>query len=149
MLARVDDPNGQGVSLHRSYVGRDGHKADVPTVKKLMSPAIPGATRGGAIRLFSAGETLAVAEGIETALSVHSATGLPTWSTICAGGMGRLVVPPEVRLVVIAADHDAAGLDAARTLARRLLAEHRRVKILTPNSPGTDWADDLQGMVHG
>jgi len=44
MVARVDDPNGQGVSLHRTYLTADGQKADVPTVKKLMSPAIPGAT---------------------------------------------------------------------------------------------------------
>jgi hypothetical protein len=33
---------------------------------------------------------------------------------------------------VICADHDAAGLDAAKAFARRLLAEQRRVKILTP-----------------
>jgi putative DNA primase/helicase len=144
MVARVDDPSGQVVTLHRTYLTLDGHKADVPTPKKLMSPAIPGATRGAAIRLYAAGETLAVTEGLETALAVRLATGLPVWSTICAGGMTRLVVPPEVRLVVICADHDAVGFDAARTLARRLLAEQRRVKILTPATPGTDWADQQE-----
>jgi hypothetical protein len=57
-------------------------------------------------------------------------------------------VPAEVRLVIICADNDVAGLDAARALARRLLSEQRRVKILTPDTPGTDWAD-LQEVGHG
>jgi len=116
-------------------------------VKKLMSPTIPGATRGGAIRLYPAGETRAIAEGIETALAVRLATGLPVWASICAGGMARLIVPHEVRLVVICADNDVAGLDAARALARRLLTEQRRVKLLTPDTPGADWAD-LQEVAH-
>jgi putative DNA primase/helicase len=148
MVARVDDPSGRAVSLHRTYGTPDGHKANVPSPKKLMSPALPGATRGGAIRLYPPSETLAVAEGLETALVVRLATGLPVWSTICASGMGSLIVPPGVRLVVICADHDAAGLDAAKELARRLLAEQRRVKIITPDTPGTDWAD-LQEVGHG
>src|SRR5215470_6111973 len=113
----------------------------------MMSPAVPGATNGGAIRLYAPAETLAVAEGIETALAVRCATGLPVWATYSAGGMARLMVPPEVCLVVICADHDPAGLAAARTLARRLLTERRRVKILTPDTPGADWAD-LQEVAH-
>jgi putative DNA primase/helicase len=148
MVAKVDGSNGQGVSLHRTFLTLDGRKADVPTVKKLMPSVVPGETRGGAIRLYPASETLAIAEGIETALAVRLATGLPVWSTICAGGMAQLVVPDEVRLVVICADHDAAGLDAARALARRLLVEQRRVKILPPDTPGADWADH-QEVGHG
>jgi len=148
LIARVDDAQGHGVSLHRTYVTKDGRKADVPTVRKLMPSVVPGATRGGAIRLYPASETLAIAEGIETALAVRLATGLPVWSTICAGGMARLIVPPEVHLVVICADHDTAGLDAARALARCLLVERRRVKMLIPDRPGADWAD-LQEVGHG
>jgi putative DNA primase/helicase len=144
MLARVDDPSGRAVTLHRTYLARHGHKADVASPKKLMSPAIPGATRGAAIRLYAAGETLAVTEGVETALAVRLATGLPVWAALCAAGMVRLIVPPEVRLVVICADHDTAGLDTARALARRLLVERRHVKILTPATPGADWADQQE-----
>lgn len=147
MLARVDDPSGRAVTLHRTYLTLDGHKAEVSSPKKLMSPATPGTTRGGAIRLYTAGETLAITEGIETALAVRLATDLPVWASICAGGMERLIVSAEVRLVVICADNDPAGLDAARTLARRLLVEQCRVKILTPDTPGADWAD-LQEVAH-
>src|SRR5215510_2580028 len=56
MLARVDDPSGCAVTVHRTYLTPDGRKAAVPTPKKLMSPAVAGATRGGAIRLYPASE---------------------------------------------------------------------------------------------
>jgi putative DNA primase/helicase len=148
MVARVDAPSGHAVSLHRTYLTLDGRKADVPKAKKLMSAAIAGATGGGAIRLHPPGETLAVSEGIETALAVHLATTLPVWAAFCALALARLIVPPAVALVVICADHDPDGLAAARALARRLLSDHRRVKILTPDQPGADWAD-LQEVGHG
>ena len=148
MVAKVQDPNGQSVSIHRTYLTADGRKAPVSTVKKLMSAAVPRGTVGGAIRLYPASDLLAVSEGIETALAVRLATGLPVWAAICAGGIARLVVPPEVSLVVICADHDPDGLDAAKAFARRLLGEQRRVKILTPETPGADWADQ-QGVAHG
>ena len=48
--------------------------------------------------------------------------------------MARVTIPPEVSLVVICADNDIAGQGAAKALARRCLAEQRRVKILTPES---------------
>jgi putative DNA primase/helicase len=147
MVARVDNAQGQGVSLHRTYLTRDGRKANVPTPKKLMPSVLPGATRGGAIRLSPPSETLAIAEGIETALAVRLATGLPVWSTICAGGMARLIIPLEVCLVIICADNDPPGIKAARKLARRLLVDQRRVKILMPDTPGADWAD-LQEVAH-
>ena len=109
-----------------------------------MSPVVPRATNGGAIRLYAPDETLAVTEGIETALAVRCATGLPVWATSSAGGMARLIIPPAVRLVVICADHDPQGIKAARELARRLLREQRRVKMLIPDTPGSDWADRLE-----
>jgi len=147
MVACVDDPRGALATLHRTYLTCDGHKAAVPAPKKMMPPVIAGATNGGAIRLYAAEETLAVTEGIETALAVRYATGLPVWATCSAGGMARLIVPPDVRLVVICADHDPTGIKAARELARRLLSECRRVKMLIPDTPGADWAD-LQEVSH-
>jgi DNA primase len=64
--------------------------------------------------------------------------------------MARLIVPPAVRLVIVCADHDDPGIKAAKTLARRLLAEGRRAKILHPETPGADWADAMsQEVAHG
>lgn len=142
LVARVDSPAGELVSVHRTYLALDGAgKAPVPSPRKLCSPAISGGTRGAAIRLHLAGPRLAVAEGVETSLAVHLATGLPTWATVSAGGMARVELPQEAREVLVAADHDPAGINGARTLARRLLAESRRVILAIPPEPGADWLD--------
>jgi putative DNA primase/helicase len=100
--------------------------------------------KGGAIRLFplEAGKPLALAEGIETALAVREATGWPVWATIAAPFMKEVIVP-EVEEVLIAADHDKAGLEAAHALARRLLREGRRVRVAVPPEEGEDWLDAL------
>jgi putative DNA primase/helicase len=144
MLARVDNVEGVMVTLHRTYVTHDGHKAAVPTVKKLMPCALNGASAGGAIRLYPAEETLCVTEGIETALAVRMQSGYAVCAAISATGMAQVILPPIAQTVLICADHDRAGIEAAHALANRLLREGRQVKILLPPTPGTDWCDALR-----
>lgn len=146
MVAVVRAPDGRAVSLHRTYLTTNATKAPVEEPKKLMT-CLDG-SEGAAIRLFPAGEVLAVAEGIETALAVWCLTGLPVWATISSGKMKSLVVPDTVKTVFIYADHDLpdekgrrAGQDAARALAKRLVAEGKTVYIRLPKKPGTDFAD--------
>ncbi|MBX9878852.1 MAG: toprim domain-containing protein [Candidatus Obscuribacterales bacterium] len=143
MLALVMSSDNQPVCLHRTYLTLDGQKAPVAKPKKLMKPIYEGATRGGAIRLQEASESLGIAEGIETALACHITTGLPVWSTVSAGGMASLEVPETVKQVMIFADHDMnnVGLAAAQKLATRLLYAHKKVKLLLPPRAGTDWFD--------
>jgi putative DNA primase/helicase len=145
MLACVQDADGQAITLHRTYL-HDGRKAALPDAKKLLSAGVNGA----AVRLFAAGEELAVAEGIETALSVHLATGKPVWAAISAGNMEKLLIPDGVRRVCIYADNDAGkgydGQAAAFALARRLRKERkgtasREVEVFVPRHAGADWAD--------
>jgi putative DNA primase/helicase len=142
MLARIVSPTGELAGFHRTYLTTEGHKAPVQEPRKMLS-AFQGATKGAAIRLYPAGTVLGVAEGIETALACHVATDLPVWSTISAGGLASLVVPDAVQELVIFADNDKSetGEKAARTLARRMLAEDCKVKIIKPQTVETDWAD--------
>ena len=100
----------------------------------------------GAVRLARAGEQLAVAEGIESGLSVQQATGIPTWAGLSAGGIGRLELPPLplAHVVVIVADNDEAGLREARKAAERWWREGRRVRIAVPPE-GLDANDLLRG----
>jgi putative DNA primase/helicase len=144
MLARVDNPAGNLATIHRTYLTTDGRKAAVPHQKKLMPCAQDGASAGGAIRLYPAGETLCVTEGIETALAVRLQSGYPVWSTVSATGLVQVVVPTIVQAVLICADHDQAGIEAAHALAYRLMREGRQIKILLPPTPGTDWADEVK-----
>jgi phage/plasmid primase-like uncharacterized protein len=87
-------------------------------------------------------ERLALAEGIETALSVTQATGLPAWSALSAVGLRAVELPPEVREVTICADGDDAGGNAANAAARRFAGEGRKVRIAQAPS-GEDFNDLL------
>jgi putative DNA primase/helicase len=80
---------------------------------------------------------------------VRETTGWPVWATIAAPFMKEVIVPPEVREILIAADHDKAGIAAAHALARRLLREGRRLRIAVPPVEGSDWLDVLVSMKDG
>jgi hypothetical protein len=148
MVSLVTDPEGRPVTVHRMYLAPDGHKAPVPAPKKLMG--YPGSRlAGGAIRLFSPGPILGVAEGVETALAVHLRTGIPVWSAISAGLLARIEPPAETSLAVVWADRDRSGTGeaAALTLRERLLNRGISVAVHLPPGPiptgakGVDWAD--------
>jgi putative DNA primase/helicase len=148
MVALVADAEGAPVTVHRTYLTRDGRKAPVPAPKKLMG--YPGDRLvGGAIRLFAPGPVLGVAEGIETALAVHRRTGMPVWSAVSANLLERLEPPAQTSLVVVWADRDrsGAGEAAAVSLRERLLRRGIMVAVHLPPGPipigakGTDWAD--------
>jgi putative DNA primase/helicase len=145
----VQAPHDTVATLHRIYLTPAGEKANVPSPKKSMPP--PTTVRGAAVRLDIPTDILAVTEGIETGLAVRLSAGVPVWAGLSAVGMSSMIIPQHVRLVVIAADHDATGTGkrAADTLACRLLAESRRVKMLMPTTPGVDWADGIGEGHHG
>lgn len=86
MLARLTNAEGKFITLHRTYLTADGSKAPVHSAKKLAA----GAVENGVIRLYPAGGVVCLAEGIETALSVHALTGLPAWSVVSLPGMKPL-----------------------------------------------------------
>ena len=136
MVALVEHVERGPVAVHCTYLRPDGSgKADIEKPKAIFGPVGGGAVRFGAPR---AGEWLAVAEGIETALSVAVACSMPAWAALSAGGIKNLVLPPEATHVVICADHDASGTGerAAHDAAARWLAEGRRVRIAMPPEPG-------------
>jgi len=144
MIAVIQLPNGRGVCLHRTYLSAQGTKANVASPKKMTLRTAP--SRGGAIRLFTARDTLAVTEGIETALAVRAATGLAVWAAVSATLMESLEVPAGVREVRIFADKDVNGRGqrAAEALAKRLRRAGIEVLIHLPpggGERGLDWLD--------
>ncbi|HQT74095.1 MAG TPA: toprim domain-containing protein [Acidiphilium sp.] len=138
MICRIDNAAGDLVAVHRVYLDLDGRKAPLEPAK-----AAKGPLWGGAIR-FATGPEIVVAEGPETAIAAGLILSLPAWSAISAGNMARgLILPPDVRRVVIAADHDRPGTEAAEAAGRRWKAEGRAVRIVRPDRPGDDFADVL------
>ncbi len=143
MIALVEHVKRGPIGVHCTYLRPDGgSKADVEKPKAIFGPVAGGAVRFGALH---AGQWLAVAEGIETALSVAVACSMSSWAALSAGGIKNLTLPPEATHIVICADHDANGVGerAAHDAAARWLAEGRRVRIAIPPDPDTDFADVL------
>jgi len=133
-------------SLHFTFLHHDGtRKADVIPPRLLL----PGhQKKGGVIRLWpdcDISHGLALAEGVETALSVaHVFT--PVWATIDAGNMAMLPVVDGIPALTVYADHDPAGLSAAQQLATRWRNAGREVCIQAPAAPGHDVNDLVQAI---
>lgn len=129
MICRVDHVEHGHVACHLTYLnGLD------PAVPPHIDPRkrCIGPIKGAAVQLAPAASRLAVAEGVETALSVMLAWEIPAWAALSANGIAELILPEIVTDVVIAADPDPAGLIGARRAGRRWLAEGRTVVIATP-----------------
>lgn len=151
LLAAVTSPEGEILTLHRTYLSQDGGKAKVSSQKKLLPPA--GKLAGSSIRLcspFSRGPgdvALGVAEGIETALAARQLFGIPTWSCVSASLLEKFVPPPKVTSIYIFADNDRSGTGqrVSEQLGQRLAREGYKVRVHTPDSEG-DWNDVLLGV---
>jgi hypothetical protein len=141
LIALVTDAlTGQALTLHRTWIRRDGMKADCDPPRMLLGKHRKA---GGVIRLWPDEELtsgLGIAEGIETALTLAHAHR-PTWAAIDAGNLASLAILPGIESLLIAADHDPAGIAAAKTCAQRWLSAGRSVRVVMPDGPGTDLND--------
>ncbi|HEX7390577.1 MAG TPA: toprim domain-containing protein [Acidiphilium sp.] len=138
MLCRIDNAAGEMVAVQRVFLTLDGHKAKLDPVKAAKGPVWTAAIR------FGTGPEIVIAEGPETAIAAGIVLGLPAWSAISAGNLARgLTLPVDVQGVVIAADNDAPGIDAAERAARRWQTEGRQVRVVKPDEPGSDFANLL------
>lgn len=140
MLALMRYPNGEAASIHRTYLTEDGRKAAVSEVKKFMAgKPLPTAS----IRLGTAGLSVGIAEGIETALAASRWFMEPVWAASNATLLEAWVPPAGVRRVLIAGDNDKSftGQASAFVLARRLVRDGFEVEVRIPEHQGADWAD--------
>lgn len=145
LLAPIRDKENRVISIHRIYLTPEGLKAQVVNPKKMMSAC--GVLNGSAIKLYEPTDILGVSEGIETALAVYSATGMPVWSCVSAVLMEAVDIPEHVKKVVIWTDLDRSGrgIQAAEKLKARLLLEGKEVEVCIPQGPipaeekGIDW----------
>jgi phage/plasmid primase-like uncharacterized protein len=131
-------PSQEVVGVHRTFIEANGSGKALVTQQKMML----GPCAGGAVRLTAATEELVLAEGIETALSVWQVTGKPTWACLSTSGLEAVILPPDVRMVLIAADGDQRGEEAALKAADRFVAEGRRAKIARP-----PWGMDFNDLL--
>ena len=104
----TDEP----VGIHRTALTTGGRKID----RRMLGYS-------GAVKLWPAGSTLVVGEGIETVLAAATRLSYrntplqPTWSLLSAGAIERLPILPGVERLIILVDHDDAGKNAAAICA--------------------------------
>lgn len=139
LVADVVDVAGELVTAHVTYL-QGGKKLATHEPRKLLS-GLSGRA-GCAVRLMPAGETLGIAEGIETALSLSMLEGIPAWAAINTSLLTKFEPPPGVTRLVIGVDRDEAGLTAALKLLERLQGRVR-VDVRIPTAPAKDWSDSL------
>ena len=143
MVAAMQNPAGELVALHRTWLTTDGRKAPVPGAVKKVSAA-SGPLTGACIRLDWPDDevpAMGVSEGIETALAARCASGLPTVAAYSASALSTWHWPPGLQRLVIFADADRAGVEAADKLRQRARAAGLSVHVMTPSTPGFDWCD--------
>lgn len=142
MLSAVQKwPASEIVAVHRTYLNRVGvGKAEVGLPKKWLGPC-----EGGAVQIALPTETLAIAEGIESALSFYQAEGIPTWSALSAWNMQSLVLPdlPLAQNIIICSDYDPTGLRITYEMADKWHRQGRSIHIVRANARGMDMNDLL------
>lgn len=144
MVALATDSHGRPIGVHRTYLRRDGSgKASVEPAKATLGPCW-----GGAIRLDPVSPEILIGEGIESSASAGRLLRLPAWAAISAGNLAKgLVLPPEIRAIVVAADPDRVGREAAEAAACRWRSEGRRVRVAMPNREDQDFNDLIRAAV--
>ncbi|WP_425441072.1 DUF7146 domain-containing protein [Sphingomonas rubra] len=142
IVAPVTGASGALEGIQRTFLTADGRKLSVRDPKLSL-----GRVGGGAIRLAEPAAELLLCEGLEDGLSLaRELPGASVWAAPGAGMLVAMCLPPIVSSVIIAADNDAAGEQAARRSAEGFASEGRQVRIMRPNPPFKDWNDQLRGI---
>jgi hypothetical protein len=127
--ARTADP----VTLHFTWLAPDGSGKAAVDPPRLT---LPNHTNVGVMRLWPDGEVahgLAIAEGVETALS-FGRIFTPVWATTVAGNMGKMPALPAIECLTIIQDPDPAGQRAAAECAARWHEAGAEVRLLDPEA---------------
>lgn len=143
LVCAVQDLNGAVIGIQRIYLASDGQgKADIAKPKRSL-----GRIKGGAIRLGELDGTgcLMVCEGPEDGLSLAVMLGGPVWVSVGTSFLPGMQFPPEVHSIVIGADNDTAGCEAADKAARAFAERGLSVRIIRPLEGFKDFNDELQG----
>lgn len=150
LLTLLRDSRGQAVTIHRTYLTKDGFKAPVDFPKQTMPYPSDMQLTGAVARLKEPKNgSLGIAEGLETTLAVMQATGQVCWAATTAALLQGAVLPQAIHKVTVWGDNDlkGAGQRAAHLLEERLKKEGREVEVNLPARPeevkSSDWADVL------
>jgi DNA primase len=143
LVAAVRDVVGGVTGIQRIFLRGDGlGKADMAKPKLSL-----GVVKGGAIRLgdLDGSGVVTVCEGPEDGLSLLVMLDGPVWVAAGATFLPAMQFPAGVRSIIIGADNDPAGKDAANKAAHAFAARGLTVRIIRPLDGFKDFNDELRG----
>ena len=146
MLCKLAGADDRAANVHMTFLTMDGRKSPVEKTKLYMKGGLPD---GCAVRLSPAAETMAIAEGVETAIAASILHDMPVWAATNADLLAKWVPPAIAKRVVVFGDNDESftGQFRAYQLANRLKVQSKLdVDVRLPNKSGDDWADVLASL---
>ena len=129
--------NDEITAIHRIALTPEGKKRD----RRML-----GIVYRAAVKLDASGESLAIAEGVETAMAARELGVVPCWALGSVGAISRFPILDGVKALTIVGEAGEASADKAKLCASRWRAAGRRVRILMPDAPHSDLNDELMNM---
>lgn len=145
MVAAIRDDAGRITAVQRTYLTRDGSgKAPVEMPKKTL-----GVMGHGAVRLAmpNGGDTMGLAEGVETALSAIQLYSLPVWATLSAHRLKQIAPPKGVTCLIVFADQGDVGVREAFAAQDHFEGKGLSVEVVTPSAHFGKGASDFNDVV--
>jgi putative DNA primase/helicase len=124
------------VAVHRIRVDR-------PDLWPKTERAMLGAVKGAAVKLAPITDTLAVGEGVETAMAANVLGHGPAWALGSAGAIERLPVLLGVRRLILLAENNDTSIRATRACGERWLCAGRQATRIWPSRGCDDLNDEL------
>lgn len=128
------------VAVERLFLGdpQGCRASDLDPPKRLL-----GRPRDGAVRFGTAGPTLGLAEGWETAWSAFLILGIPVWATLGSERFAHVAIPSCVDRLVLLPDNDTAGMIGADKAIEAHARPGRSIGIVLPHEGYNDWNEQL------
>jgi putative DNA primase/helicase len=146
LIALISTADGIMTGIQCSFIDADKRQLIVSEDRR----TILGLQRGGAVQLTPCAQQpdqqirhLGLCEGTENGLAAQQLFGIPVWASLSTKRLPGVAIPDSVTRLRIFADHDAAGLQAARKAQQIYSKPGRLVTIEAPDRYGQDWLDVL------
>jgi hypothetical protein len=141
MIGAVTNNRGTITGVHRTWLDPSGRsKAPLETPRRAIGDLL-----GNGVRFGSAGDVMAVGEGIETILSLRCGLPkMPVVAALSANHLGAFLFSESLRRIYVARDNDPAGEKAFSVLAERAGDAGIEAVAMTPKL--RDFNDDLRHL---
>ena len=103
-----------------------------------------GTPNAGSWRGTAPTDTLALAEGFETAAAFTRLHNIPCWASLSGSRLDRLQLPQGIKTLILAEDNDAPGRRAVSKAWKAYSIRELVLRRMAPPRRFGDWADVLK-----